>query len=106
MAYYSNPNYRKSQTINNKGNTPSVSSGEKRISHQVFLSEIEKSRGDNRTGIATNAKPIRSVLKQQPIPKQQPGIETIDLSLNKEELIKGIIFSEIIGKPKARRMGR
>ena len=86
MAYYSNPYFRRPQTISNKNNAPSRGADGKKMANQIALDEIVQGSGNSSTNIKTNTKPI------PPVNKQRPEISAHALSLNKEDLIKGNIF--------------
>jgi hypothetical protein len=47
-----------------------------------------------------------SPISESPVYSSEIGMEPIQVHLNRNDLLKGLIFSEILAPPKSRRMGR
>lgn len=93
MAKYYNPYYDKSAYLKNKSNAPVVDksrqSGGTTARQGDVSNKIDKP-------LSAPTKPVEStVYKTQ-------AIDVPVLSFHRENLVRGIIFSEILGRPKGR----
>lgn len=100
MANYTNPYYGKSAYIDNERKR--TSSTYETINPQ----RTNKQANENTTISSNNApQPVKSeTIEKRRLFESQPTAKF--LSFERDDIVKGIIFSEILGKPKGRRMGR
>ena len=57
---------------------------------------------ENQEEISAASNPIQ----ESPIYSSEIGHEAVEIHLNREDILKGIIYSELLAPPKSKRMGR
>jgi len=106
MANYNNPYYGGAVYLHNLIRKASEEFTGKKV-QAGNTAPGQGSAGSNAAeSLPSQAKPSVKIPSESPGPVSQPAVNENILSINRDNLIKGMIFAEILGTPKGRRTGR
>jgi hypothetical protein len=103
MASY--PYYQPSMQRSNRSVTPGAARGRSNprpVNQTVPPPIMGTPAAENFEGPGETASPI----SESPVYSAEIGREAFQIHLNRDDLLKGLIYSEILGPPKSRRLGR